>query len=157
MSEKKVRVSRRELQTVMMPVSSETEIRLEKIKRRISRIKRFISRIPPPDGEGCFIAHINSPGGNFWHRIEDSMMEIGRSDDAAMVVRDGKVSRVHCVLECGETGCRLLDNGSRNGTYVNGEKHLSRELCDGDLIRIGDTELLFIRNDLLPEAEEDIF
>ncbi len=48
-------------------------------------------------------------------------------------------SRFHFLVEVNPPRCRLVDLGSRNGTYVNGEKTPGRELCNGDLIRAGHT------------------
>jgi pSer/pThr/pTyr-binding forkhead associated (FHA) protein len=65
------------------------------------------------------------------------------------------VSRRHCLLDIDPPRVRVRDVGSRNGTYVNGEKigqrraewpdevagpiFPERELADGDEIRVGDT------------------
>lgn len=67
---------------------------------------------------------------------------IGRNDDAGLRLDRSNVSRIHCVLQQLRDGTWALhDPGSRNGTYVNGERiHHLRALQDGDLIGIGNAK-----------------
>jgi len=58
---------------------------------------------------------------------------------------DRWVSSLHAVLEPTADGYRLLDQGSRNGTYVGKERVTERVLGDGDLIEIGHTLLCYRR------------
>lgn len=71
---------------------------------------------------------------------------VGRSAAAELrLVGEPDVSRVHAELERRGDEWILSDDGSRNGTYVNGERLASRHrLADGDLVRIGTTELRFL-------------
>jgi pSer/pThr/pTyr-binding forkhead associated (FHA) protein len=57
---------------------------------------------------------------------------------------DGAVSRLHAVIENYGAGWAIRDLGSRNGTYVNGDRALGeRALRPGDEVRIGNTRLFF--------------
>jgi pSer/pThr/pTyr-binding forkhead associated (FHA) protein len=58
---------------------------------------------------------------------------------------DGEVSRVHAELEPIGSEWALVDDGlSRNGSFVNRERVTARRrLRDGDLIRLGETLILF--------------
>lgn len=56
-------------------------------------------------------------------------------------LKDKYFSRIHFMMEVNPPFCRLLDMGSHNGTYVNGQKVLSADLHDGDQIRAGHTVL----------------
>ena len=47
---------------------------------------------------------------------------IGSSETADLVVSDGSVSRVHALLEWLGGSWFVQDLGSRNGTFVNGER-----------------------------------
>lgn len=67
---------------------------------------------------------------------------VGRSG-ADIVVPDGEVSRKHCLLEVHGPTATLLDLGSTNGTFVNGELVESIELEHLMEFRIGSTVLLF--------------
>jgi FHA domain-containing protein/DUF2993 family protein len=68
---------------------------------------------------------------------------IGRTPDNDLHLRDGKVSRHHAVIEKQPGGETLLrDLGSRNGTYVNGQRLSGpRVLGGGERLRLGDQHL----------------
>ena len=68
---------------------------------------------------------------------------IGRTEEATIQLKDRRLSRQHCAIECKNTGVIIRDLGSRNGTYVNGEPTAVRSLKDGDKITIRETMLLF--------------
>jgi serine/threonine-protein kinase len=66
---------------------------------------------------------------------------VGRSKHAHFRLRtkDRYFSRIHFLVEVNPPQCRLTDMGSRNGTYVNGQRVTVTDLKDGDLIRGGHT------------------
>lgn len=70
---------------------------------------------------------------------------IGRSDDNVLVLDgDDYASGHHARVESGLDGTWVIDLGSTNGTYVNGERiEGRRRLHVGDLLQVGDTELRF--------------
>ena len=69
----------------------------------------------------------------------------GRDAGNFIVVSDGKVSSRHCKLVFGGAGTwTVMDMGSTNGTYLNGQRiNGQAPLADGDSIKIGDTVLVF--------------
>jgi pSer/pThr/pTyr-binding forkhead associated (FHA) protein len=57
---------------------------------------------------------------------------------------DPEASRVHARVECIGSEWTLSDQGSRNGTYVNGVRLQGpRRLQSGDVVRIGRTAVMF--------------
>jgi len=65
---------------------------------------------------------------------------------------DSTVSRVHAVLENLGFAWSIRDVGSRNGTYLNGEKiSAERVLRSGDELRVGKSRLVFWE---IKEADE---
>lgn len=70
---------------------------------------------------------------------------IGRSEENVLVLDgDDYASARHARVESGLDGTWVIDLGSTNGTYVNGERiEGRRRLHVGDLLQIGDTELRF--------------
>lgn len=74
-------------------------------------------------------------------------LTIGRAPGCELTLDwDPKVSGAHAQLErIAEGAWVLADDGlSRNGSYVNGERlRQRRRLADGDLLRFGDTQMLF--------------
>ena len=79
---------------------------------------------------------------------------MGRSQDAQVQVEDDGVSRKHCkVIPAPNGGFQLMDLGSTNGTYLNGNKVSVAALQDGDKIQVGsNTVIKFSLQDQLEEA-----
>src|SRR4051812_44534212 len=76
---------------------------------------------------------------------------IGRElgEQPCLVLRQSQVSRQHASIETSDSGYRVRDLQSRNGTFLNGRRVEAAELHDGDLVRIGSTLLLFQFLDLV--------
>lgn len=74
-------------------------------------------------------------------------MQVGRSQATSIRLSDPAVSRVHFELEIGRDEI-VLHNISGQGTLVNGQTAVEQPLKIGDVIRIGNSQLLFI-----PEGE----
>lgn len=74
---------------------------------------------------------------------EHDNLVVGLAKDAQMKVslEDKYFSRHHFVIEMNPPKYRLMDLGSRNGTYVNGVRVPTADLRDGDLIKAGRTML----------------
>lgn len=65
---------------------------------------------------------------------------IGRGVECDVVVQDAKASRRHCKLAREAGGFRLEDLGSRNGTFVNGQRiDQSVLLKPSQTFKVGDT------------------
>ncbi len=70
---------------------------------------------------------------------------IGRQDDNNIVLSSGKVSKRHCALLVSDSGVFLRDEGSTNGTFVNGGLVKKLELKSGDKIGLGDFVLELVQ------------
>jgi transcriptional regulator with GAF, ATPase, and Fis domain len=82
---------------------------------------------------------------------------IGRSTRNVLSVMDLRASRLHCRIERSEGIWRIVDEGSQNGTLVNGSLVTARRLTSGDLIEIGETRIVFeesVEAGDAPEPEE---
>jgi len=68
---------------------------------------------------------------------------VGRSKTAQFRLskKDQYFSRNHFLVEVNPPLCRLLDLNSLNGTFVNEKKVTATDLCDGDIIKAGDTTI----------------
>ncbi|MCC2672909.1 MAG: hypothetical protein K0Q72_5381 [Armatimonadetes bacterium] len=76
--------------------------------------------------------------------VGEGSTRVGRGAECELVLDSRQVSRVHAVIEAIDGCFRLLDEGSRNGTYVNGRRVRNiHELRIGDIIRFGDREFRF--------------
>lgn len=68
---------------------------------------------------------------------------IGRSAEADGCLRDSKISRMHCKVNVVGNHFIVSDNGSSNGTIVNGERVKKTVLKNGDYVRLGFSILRF--------------
>ena len=77
--------------------------------------------------------------------LEDDRVTVGADrSNGVWIADDATVSGLHAVLESYGSGWAVRDLGSRNGTYLNGERVLAeRTLHDGDELRLGSTRLVF--------------
>jgi serine phosphatase RsbU (regulator of sigma subunit)/pSer/pThr/pTyr-binding forkhead associated (FHA) protein len=75
---------------------------------------------------------------------------IGRDNSCQVQILDKGISRNHSLVEWKGDHFLLVDLGSTNGTFVNNKIIISRKLVDGDILKIGQTELKF--KELQPEA-----
>jgi serine/threonine protein kinase len=73
-------------------------------------------------------------------------LKLGRSRSATFILTDPTVSRIHCDIDYdGER--TFLINASTNGTLLN-QQPIGREVLeDGDVLRLGNTELQFIEGE----------
>ena len=78
---------------------------------------------------------------------------IGRAEDSDIVISDVLASRHHAYLVPTPTGMEIHDAQSINGTFVNGTRVLSAPLTEGDVVTIGNVDLVFNGEMLLRRAE----
>ncbi|MCV7148169.1 ABC transporter ATP-binding protein [Mycobacterium riyadhense] len=82
-------------------------------------------------------------------------VKIGRADDNDIVIPEVLASRHHASLVPTEAGTEIRDNRSINGTFVNGTRVESALLHDGDVVTIGNIDLIF-SNGTLARREETL-
>jgi pSer/pThr/pTyr-binding forkhead associated (FHA) protein len=72
---------------------------------------------------------------------------LGRAAEAAIVLADRLASRNHAAIryDTARDAWSLHDLGSRNGTFLDGQPVTAAPLADGDVIRVGSSELVFRR------------
>jgi len=85
------------------------------------------------------------PSGRQLIPLGGERVTIGKSStNVVSLEHDSTVSRVHAVLERLGFAWSIRDVGSRNGTYLNGEKiSAERVLRSGDELRVGKSRLVF--------------
>ena len=84
-------------------------------------------------------------------RLPSRTLRIGRADDNEVVVADLSVSRHHAELRRTERGgYEIVDLGSYNGTFVNGQRITAQVVTDSDVIGIGRATYRLV-GDELPE------
>ena len=88
-------------------------------------------------------------GARGWAKIRPTscptrMTRLGRHEENNIVLAGPTVSARHATVRVEPIGVVLEDEGSLNGTFVNGERIEQRLLEEGDRIQIGPHLLLFV-------------
>jgi ABC transport system ATP-binding/permease protein len=78
---------------------------------------------------------------------------IGRATDNDIVIQDVLASRHHAFLVQSPLGTEIRDARSVNGTFVNGVRVGSAVLSEGDVITIGNIDLVFTDGNLVRRTE----
>jgi ABC-type multidrug transport system ATPase subunit len=78
---------------------------------------------------------------------------IGRANDNDIVIQDVLASRHHAFLVDSPLGTEIRDAHSVNGTFVNGVRVGSAVLNDGDVVTIGNIDLVFTGGTLVRRTE----
>jgi pSer/pThr/pTyr-binding forkhead associated (FHA) protein len=75
--------------------------------------------------------------------LTEKHISVGRDENSVLCLKDKSVSRHHATLQRVFRGFSLQDEGSTNGTRVNGQAITKRFLTHGDLIEIGKYHLRY--------------
>jgi pSer/pThr/pTyr-binding forkhead associated (FHA) protein len=113
---------------------------------------RAIGRFPKPiagrhlaieDGDDVVLVALDRP-----------VLHLGRSPSADIVLDHVTVSRRHAVLADEDGSTVLLDDRSRNGVLLNGERVGRAVLRDGDLVHLGEVAMRYVEvpEDAAPAA-----
>ncbi len=78
--------------------------------------------------------------------IADQSATVGRAPDNDIVIGDPATSGHHCRIELRGGAYWVSDLGSTNGTLVNGEPIIDKQLDDGDVLSIGQNTIRFALN-----------
>jgi len=78
---------------------------------------------------------------------------IGRANDNDIVIQDVLASRHHAFLVDSPLGTEIRDANSINGTFVNGVRVGSAVLTDGDVVTIGNIDLVWTDGNLVRRTE----
>jgi pSer/pThr/pTyr-binding forkhead associated (FHA) protein len=86
--------------------------------------------------------------------LDKEKLTFGRAKSADCVLAHPTVSREHFIIELNNSKVFLVDKGSENGTYANGERVSWVELNNGDKIHAGPFTLVFESLDTDPPVPE---
>lgn len=105
-------------------------------------------------GTGSFRLIVRrGPQPNQIYELSKDSLIIGRDITNDIVINDPEVSRHHAKLTRGGNGYTLEDQGSTNGSFVNGQRLTgARPLNNGDLLGLGETVTLSYESASTPPA-----
>ncbi len=96
-------------------------------------------------GKPPVLHFVTGPLANQVAIIEKAVTTIGSVSGNDIVISDPSISRKHLGIRKveGGGGYEVADFGSTNGVYINGERMPKKKLAVGDVIRVGNTEIVF--------------
>ena len=75
--------------------------------------------------------------------LTEQVTTLGSIAGNSIVLSDPAVSRKHVGINRSPAGFEMADLGSTNGIYVNGHRTPTKTLVNGDLLRVGNSEMVF--------------
>jgi len=85
----------------------------------------------------------SGPDAGHTHRAGERALRMGRSPDNDVILRDPATSGHHARIERRGEAFWIVDLGSTNGTFVNGESVQERQLNHGDRVTVGQNSVHF--------------
>jgi len=135
-----------ELKPPPSPPVSEATSKVERPPAAVDSTDRIQAIAPGGatlNAEAPLVATLTADDG-IMHPLLEETATVGRTSGNAIALRDPSVSAKHARIVRSSEGFTIEDVGSRNGTFVNGEKLTEKRLLvEGDLVRLGKIILTF--------------
>lgn len=100
------------------------------------------------------VTHENNEMDEYDFDVEIKTITVGRRSTNDVCVPHLSVSGNHCKITVSDTGSKIEDLNSTNGTYINGRLISRQVLNDGDDIVIGKARLTFLQPDVAISSAE---
>ncbi|HSE37859.1 MAG TPA: FHA domain-containing protein, partial [Blastocatellia bacterium] len=150
--EHQVFAASKEADAMILAVADPTDVEtIERVKREVSsplsirlatssQIRELVDRHYGPKLIGVLPS-----GEKLEYLIDKNEVEIGKAPHNHITLTDPTVSNTHAIVIARDAGYTVVDLGSRNGTFINGERLGSQAhtLKHGDKIQLGQTVLTF--------------
>jgi pSer/pThr/pTyr-binding forkhead associated (FHA) protein len=112
-------------------------------KRTVSLQAIPTERVTSGTGIAALLTFETGPFAGRIVAVPSQMITVGRAPDNDVVVGDPATSGHHGRIDVRGGAFWVSDLGSTNGTLVNGEPVIEKQLSDGDLIAIGQSTIRF--------------
>ncbi len=140
-----------ELRRAYRDPGATSELPTEELRRRLEHLRGLFSGDPPP-AEGVHLALVKDTEREYLPLRGPTV--VGSGADAHVTLVCQYVSRRHCRFEEIDGDWQVRDLGSKNGTFVNGERVEETQLLrDGDIMQIGSVTIVFLA--YAPKLEVD--
>lgn len=117
---------------------------IERLDERVRREAVPVGETDAPTLEPGRYLEVQGASERLLVRLEREITRIGRGLAADVRLDDNSVSRRHAMLVCDESGARILDDRSSNGTLLNGERVEQAALTSGDVVVLGRVALRYL-------------
>ncbi|MFC1883464.1 diguanylate cyclase [Thermodesulfobacteriota bacterium] len=119
-------------------------------------IEDISQRISAPEREPYLVAFTGKKGLKRY-KIKEGRMTLGRSSRADIVLKDNRISGIHCIIENSRGKIYFEDQGSTNGTYKNGIKIKREPVTTNSNLQIGRTVMkIEFKNESEIEFENEL-
>jgi diguanylate cyclase (GGDEF)-like protein len=124
---------------------------------RITSVREMQTPSGPP--RDAFLVQVRGPDLGRRLVLSSNVVTIGRDPESVIVLRSDSVSRYHARIEPWDSGHRVVDNQSTNGTYRNQQQVAGTALLvSGDYIQVGDAIFKYLSGDNIEMAyHEEIY
>lgn len=78
----------------------------------------------------------------FW--VTEKLYCIGSAMDNQLIIQDKSVDALHAKLFAEDNKYVLKDNNSSSGCFINGQRVTQKEIFPGDIVRLGNAELIVL-------------
>ena len=131
-----------DLDTGLFRVRSSTTKGRVQASPAVSAPAQSHGQAPAPARSGVLHVSLDVEGRS--HQVSSPVTVIGRGAEADVVVDDAGVSRRHAEVHSDGNRVRVVDLGSTNGTFVDGERvgQQGAPLADGSRITVGRTRVI---------------
>ena len=122
--------------------SSTTKGQVQAAPRSADQMGRPVAQAPAPARSAALHVSLDVEGRS--HQVSSPVTVLGRGAEADVVVDDAGVSRRHAEVHTDGQQVRVVDLGSTNGTFVDGERvgRQGAPLADGSRITVGRTRIV---------------
>jgi dipeptidyl aminopeptidase/acylaminoacyl peptidase len=128
--------------TSVIPAWQQTDPNADS-KRTVSLQAMPAEEVSTGSGYAALLTFESGPFAGRIVALPNHMISVGRAPDNDVVVGDPATSGHHGRIEVRSGSFWISDLGSTNGTLVNGDPVIEKQLADGDLIAIGQNTLRF--------------
>lgn len=97
---------------------------------------------PPAQYHGKLYAKSGPLHGRNYY-VTEKVVTMGSAESNQIILNDGTISKKHAGIRIKNERFEVHDFGSTNGVFINGRRVSQQYLKDGDVIKMGDTELEF--------------
>jgi pSer/pThr/pTyr-binding forkhead associated (FHA) protein len=87
--------------------------------------------------------------------VVEKLFALGSSSDNHLVINDPAVDSYHAKIQQENNKYYLKDNNSQSGCFVNGQRITQREILPGDLIKLGNSEIIVLDPRSLADRPKD--
>lgn len=89
--------------------------------------------------------------------VVEKLFSIGRAADNHLIIDEEGVDPLHAKVIQENTKYFLKDNNSSSGCFINGQRVTQKEILPGDIIKIGNSDIIVLDPRSLPDKAKDTY